>query len=108
MAQSRGGTPRGERAAIRARRTPQGAVVGYASLGVPLPCFFPFLHSWLEAQIVRMPVSTAGLLWRRSVRRAKKFLPRDDNSGADRIARTRSLVSPLPACGGEGVRSGAG
>jgi hypothetical protein len=39
----RGGTPRGERAAIRARRTPQGAVVGYASVGVPLPCFFPFV-----------------------------------------------------------------
>ena len=63
---------------------------------------------WLEVQIVRMPVSTAGVLWRRSVRRAEKFSSRDDDSGADRIARTRSLVSPLPACGGEGVRSGAG
>src|ERR1700723_162620 len=46
LAESRGGTPRGERAAIRARRTSLGAAVGYASLGVPLPCFvfFPFLH----------------------------------------------------------------
>src|SRR5580692_2797540 len=43
MAESRGGTPRGERAAIRARRTSQGAAVGYASLGVPLPCFLPFV-----------------------------------------------------------------
>jgi len=44
MAESRGGTPRGERAALCARRTRKGAEVGYASVGVPLPCFFPFLH----------------------------------------------------------------
>src|SRR5580698_10232820 len=44
------------RSALRAPH-PKGAVVGYASVGVPLPCFFPFLHSWLEAQIVRIPVS---------------------------------------------------
>ena len=86
MAQSRGGTPRGERAAIRARRTPLGAVVGYASLGVLLPFFF-FRPSWLKAQIVRLPATTAGILWRRSVRRAEKFSSRDDDSGANRIAR---------------------
>jgi hypothetical protein len=39
-----------------------------------------------------MPVTTAGILWRRSGRRAKKFLPRDDDSGADRIARTAFFV----------------
>jgi hypothetical protein len=39
MAESRGGTPRGERAALCARRTRKGAEVGYASVGVPLPCF---------------------------------------------------------------------
>jgi hypothetical protein len=50
--------------------------------------FFRSYISWLEARIVRMPVSTAGVLWRRSVRRAKKFSSRDDDSGADRIART--------------------
>src|SRR5271168_2348169 len=43
VAESRGGTPRGERAALCARRTRKGAEVGYASLGVPLPCFL-FLH----------------------------------------------------------------
>src|SRR5271169_4461112 len=72
-----------------------GAEVGYASLGVPLPCFL-FLHSWLKAQIVRLPASTAGILWRRSVRRAKTVVAfvdaRDDDSGADRIARTISYA----------------
>ena len=82
-----------------ARAAPRlGAEVGYASVGVPLPCFLPFLHSWLEAQIVRVPASTAGILWRRSVRRAKRFVASfgasDDDSGADRIARTRALVIP--------------
>jgi hypothetical protein len=91
MAESRGGTPRGERAAIRARRTPLGAVVGYASLGVLLPFFF-FRPSWLKARIVRLPAPTAGILWRRSVRRAEKFSSRDDDSGADRIARTIPYV----------------
>ncbi len=33
-----------------------------------------FLHSWLEARIVRIPASTAGILWRRSVRRAEKLV----------------------------------
>ena len=46
-----------------ARAAPRsGAEVGYASLGVPLPCFLPFLHSWLKALIVRRPASTAGIL----------------------------------------------
>ena len=63
VAESRGGTPRGERAA---RAAPcLGAEVGYASLGVPLPCFLPFVLRFLgllEARIVRIPVSTAGML----------------------------------------------
>src|ERR1700722_2475714 len=79
------------RSALRAPH-PKGAEVGYASVGVRLLCFFPFLHSWLEARIVRIPVSTAGVLWRRSVRRAERFVAlfdaRDDGSGANRIART--------------------
>src|SRR5580700_6934791 len=65
LAESRGGTPRGERAALCARRTPQGAEVGYASLGVPLPCFLPFVLRFLnllEARIVRIPAATAGIL----------------------------------------------
>src|SRR5580692_10140636 len=49
--------------------------------------FFFFRTSWLEAQIVRLPASTAGILWRRSVQRAEKFSSRDNDSGADRIAR---------------------
>ena len=64
--------------------------------------FFRSYTSWLEAQIVRPPVSTAGVLWRRSVRRAEKFLSRDDDSGADRIARTRVFVSSALAIAGEG------
>jgi hypothetical protein len=39
-----------------------------------------------------MPVTTAGILWRRSVRRAEKFSSRDEDSGADRIARTAFFV----------------
>jgi hypothetical protein len=39
-----------------------------------------------------MPVTTAGILWRRSVRRAEKFSSRDDDSGADGIARTMKRV----------------
>jgi hypothetical protein len=54
--------------------------------------FFRSYISWLEARIVRIPVSTAGILWRRSVRRAKKFSSRDEDSGADRIARTAFFV----------------
>jgi hypothetical protein len=63
--------------------------------GVPLPFFF-LRTSWLKAQIVRLPATTAGILWRRSVRRAKKILPRDDASGANRIARTiRRVIAGL-------------
>ncbi len=47
---------------------PQGAEVGYASVGVPLPCFSSVRTTWLEARIVRVPATTAGILWRRSVR----------------------------------------
>jgi hypothetical protein len=54
--------------------------------------FFFFRSSWLETRIVRVPATTAGILWRRSVRRAEKFLPRDDDSGANRIARTMKHV----------------
>jgi hypothetical protein len=53
---------------------------------------FFFRTSWLKAQIVRIPAATAGVLWRRSGRRAKKFSSRDDDSGADRIARTIPYV----------------
>src|SRR5580692_2823921 len=55
--------------------------------------FFSVLtFSWLKVLIVRISAATAGILWRRSVRRAKKFSSRDDDSGADRIARTIRLV----------------
>src|SRR5580692_10429323 len=53
---------------------------------------FFFRTTWLKAQIVRIPAATAGVLWRRSGRRAKKFSSRDDDSGADRIARTIPYV----------------
>src|ERR1700677_2754613 len=56
---------------------PKGAEVGYASVGVPLPCFFFFRTSWLETRIVRVPATTAGILWRRSVRRAESGERRD-------------------------------
>ena len=36
--------------------------------------FFRSFLGMLKARIVRMPVSTAGVLWRRSVRRAKRFV----------------------------------
>jgi len=49
-----------------------------------------------------IPATTAGILWRRSVRRAKKLLPRDEASGADRIAGTRTLVSSPPRYRGAG------
>jgi hypothetical protein len=37
----------------------------------------------LKAQIVRIPASTAGILWRRSVRRAKEFLPLEQQLGCE-------------------------
>jgi hypothetical protein len=53
-------------------------------------------ETWLKARIVRVPATTAGILWRRSVRRAEKFLRRDEDSGADRIARTiRRVIAGL-------------
>src|ERR1700735_5774557 len=87
MAESRGGTPRGERAALCARRTRKVRRLDTRLSAFRFLAFF-FLTTWFEARIVRIPVSTAGVLWRRSVRRAEKFLPRDDDSGADRIAGT--------------------
>jgi hypothetical protein len=53
---------------------------------------FFFRTTWPKAQIVRIPAATAGVLWRRSVRRAEKFSSRDDDSGANRIARTIPYV----------------
>ena len=64
------------RSALRAPHPARVRTVGYASLGVPLPCFLPFLHSWLKAQIVRLPASTAGILWRRSVQSSWLYLMR--------------------------------
>jgi hypothetical protein len=92
MAESRGGTPRGERAAIRARRTRKVRPLATRLSAFRFLAFFRSYISWLEAKIVRVPATTAGILWRRSVRRAEKFLPRDEDSGADRIARTMKRV----------------
>src|SRR5580658_9459786 len=61
VAESRGGTPRGERALQSARRIERCGGYGPALIGVPLS-FSSFLHSWLEAQIVRLPATTAGIL----------------------------------------------
>ena len=99
IGKSRGGTPRGERAALCARRTRKVRSLATRLSAFRFLAFLPFLHSWLEAQIVRIPVSTAGVLWRRSVRRAEKFSSRDDDSGANRIARTRSLFHLSPVRG---------
>jgi hypothetical protein len=41
---------------------------------------------------VRLPATTAGVLWRRSVRRAGKFLPLEQQLGCACIARTIRLV----------------
>jgi hypothetical protein len=92
MAESRGGTPRGERAALCARRTRKVRPLATRLSAFRFLAFFRSYISWLEAQIVRLPATTAGILWRRSVWRAKKFSSRDEHSGADRIARTRRLV----------------
>src|ERR1700689_3097310 len=79
MAESRGGTPRGERAALCARRTRK--VRGWIRVcRRSASLLFFFRTTWLKAQIVRIPAATAGVLWRRSGRRAKKFSSRDDDS----------------------------
>jgi hypothetical protein len=92
-----------ERRARSALRAPHpercGGWIRVCRRSASLLSFRPYI-SWLEAQIVRMPVSTAGVLWRRSGRRAKKFLPRDDDSGADRIARTIPYVVIAGLLGG--------
>ncbi len=90
---SRGGTPRGERAALCARRTPKGCGswttrlsafrflafferVGSSEIANRARSSFQFairyspIASFLP--IVRLQASTAGILWRRSVRRARK------------------------------------
>src|SRR5580704_3578839 len=85
--QSRGGTPIGERALQSARRIERCGGYGPALIGVPLS-FFIFLTFVAQSADREVPVTTAGILWRRSVRRAESFLPLDDDSGANRIART--------------------
>jgi hypothetical protein len=104
LAQSRGGTPNGERALQSARRIERCGWYRPASFGVPLPFFF-LRTSWLEAKIVRYrppPPAFSGED-RGGEREVRSFIAaRDDDSGADRIARTRSLVSSAPAVAGEG------
>ena len=64
--------------------------LGSAFGGVPLS--FSFFLIVAQSTDREMPVTTAGILWRRSVRRAEKFPSRDDDSGADRTARTMNRV----------------
>jgi hypothetical protein len=70
-------------------------IVDYASLGVPLP-FSSCAYIVAQSTDREMPVSTAGILWRRSVRRAEVFgalfALRDEDSGANGIARTKRCV----------------
>src|ERR1700728_5074227 len=68
QAESRGGTPIGERALQSARRIERCGGYGPALIGVPLSFF---LLSYIVAQSTdrEVPVTTAGILWRRSVRR---------------------------------------
>jgi hypothetical protein len=90
LAESRGGTPPGERALRGARRTQ----VRRIRISVRRRSAFLFSFFLIVAQGAdrEMPATTAGILWRRSVRRAEKFPSRDEDSGADRIARTMSRV----------------
>jgi hypothetical protein len=78
-------------ALCKARAARKCGGYGPASIGVPLSFFF-FLTFVAQSADREVPVTTAGILWRRSVRRAKKFPSRDDDSGADRIARTMKRV----------------
>ena len=99
LAQSRGGTPIGERALQSARRT-QVRWIRTRVDRRSASFFLSFVQSmtrkngyrfsdkghaplktWLKAQIVRLPATTAGILWRRSVRRAEKFLPLEQQLG---------------------------
>jgi hypothetical protein len=45
-----------------ASRTARRGGYGSAFFGVPLSFFFLRLHSWLEVRVVRLPVTTAGIL----------------------------------------------
>src|SRR5271170_4420421 len=72
-----------------ARAVPRlGAEVGYASLGVPLPCFLPFLHFVAQSA----DRETTGSHRRNSLAKigaeGEEILRRDDDSGAECIVRT--------------------
>ena len=73
---SRGGTPRGERAALCARRT-RTRTRKVRRLDTRLSAFrflaFFFLTFVARSADREIPAATAGFLWRRSVRRAKKI-----------------------------------
>ena len=61
QAESRGGTPIGERALQSARRTQVRWIRTRVDRRSAF-LFLLFLHSWLKAQIVRLPATTAGIL----------------------------------------------
>src|SRR6202034_4050262 len=66
-----------ERRARSALRAPHPARVRRLATRLSAFRFLAFFRSyisWLKAQIVRVSASTAGILWRRSVRRAKAFV----------------------------------
>ena len=90
QAQSRGGTPIGERALQSARRIERCGGYGPALIGVPLP----FLLSYIVAQSADREAT--GNHRRHSLAKigaeSGEFLPSDDDSGANRIARTMRLV----------------
>ena len=65
LAESRGGTPRGERAALCARRTRKVRRLATRLSAFRFLAFFRSFLSFLgllEARIVRMPMATAGIL----------------------------------------------
>ena len=103
VAESRGGTPRGERAALCARRTPLGCGGWIRVSRRSASLLSSFLHSWLEAQIVRIPASTAGILWRRSVRRARKSYG-VTKTRVRNASRERFLTSSLPGLTRQSMR----
>jgi hypothetical protein len=66
-----------ERRARSALRAPHPARVRRLATRLSAFRFLAFFRSyisWLKAQIVRLPAATAGVLWRRSVRRAEKLV----------------------------------
>jgi hypothetical protein len=50
------------------------------------------LKAWLKAQIVRLPATTAGILWRDRCGEREELVGLNNSSGANRIARTMNLV----------------